>query len=79
MKEIGSYEAKTHLTKLLEKVAHGERICITRRGKPVAMLVPMRGGKRDRRAVAQAIRDQRKGVKLGGLSLRKMIDEGRRY
>lgn len=79
MKEIGSYEAKTHLTKLLEKVAHGERICITRRGRPVAMLVPVRGGKRDRKAAAQAIRDQRKGVKLGGLSLRKMIDEGRRY
>lgn len=79
MKEVGSYEAKTHLAKLLEKVVHGERICITRRGRPVAMLVPVRGGKRDRKAVAQAIRDQRKGVRLGGLSLRKMIDEGRRY
>jgi prevent-host-death family protein len=34
------FEAKTHLTRLIRRVANGERIVITNRGKPVAMLVP---------------------------------------
>ena len=37
---VGSFEAKTHLPALLERVARGERITITKRGKPVAKLVP---------------------------------------
>jgi prevent-host-death family protein len=40
MTTVGTFEAKTHLTRLLERVARGERIVITNRGKPVAMLVP---------------------------------------
>jgi len=40
MTSVGTFEAKTHLTHLLERVAKGERIIITNRGKPVAMLVP---------------------------------------
>jgi prevent-host-death family protein len=41
--EVGSYEAKTHLPKLLTRVAKGERISITRRGKVIAELVPPGG------------------------------------
>ena len=41
MTSVGTFEAKTHLTHLLERVAKGERIIITNRGKPVAMLVPL--------------------------------------
>ena len=41
MKSVGTLKAKTHLTQLLERVAKGERIIITNRGKPVAMLVPL--------------------------------------
>jgi prevent-host-death family protein len=37
---VGTFEAKTHLTRLLERVARGQRIVITNRGRPVAMLVP---------------------------------------
>ena len=40
MHTVGSYEAKTHLPQLLERVEHGETITITRHGKPVARLVP---------------------------------------
>lgn len=40
MTSVGSFEAKTHLPQLLERVASGERILITNRGRPVAMLVP---------------------------------------
>lgn len=37
---IGSFEAKTHFSQLIERVSRGEEIMITRRGKPVAKLVP---------------------------------------
>ncbi|MCC6195310.1 MAG: type II toxin-antitoxin system prevent-host-death family antitoxin [Burkholderiales bacterium] len=40
MEEVGVYEAKTHLPELLARVERGERIVITRHGKPVAELVP---------------------------------------
>ncbi|MDO9452964.1 MAG: type II toxin-antitoxin system prevent-host-death family antitoxin [Stagnimonas sp.] len=47
--EIGSYEAKTHLPKLLARVAKGERITITKRGKVIAELVPPGGVNLDAR------------------------------
>lgn len=40
MKEIGAFEAKNTLGRLLDRVEHGEEIVITRHGKPVARLVP---------------------------------------
>jgi prevent-host-death family protein len=40
MDTIGAFEAKTHLSSLLERVAQGESFTITRHGKPVARLVP---------------------------------------
>jgi prevent-host-death family protein len=42
METSGAYEAKTHLPHLLDRVARDERITITRRGVPVAMLIPVR-------------------------------------
>lgn len=41
METIGAFEAKTHLSQLLERVEKGEEIVITRRGRPVARLVPV--------------------------------------
>lgn len=41
MTNIGAFEAKTHLSRLLEQVAAGEKFVITRHGKPVAQLVPL--------------------------------------
>lgn len=41
-KSVGVHEAKTHLSRLLEDVAAGEEIVITRRGEQVASLVPVR-------------------------------------
>ena len=41
MDTVGAFEAKTHLSSLLERVAKGERFTITRHGKPVAQLVPV--------------------------------------
>jgi len=40
MRSVGAFDAKTHLNELLEQVSHGESIQITRRGVPVARLVP---------------------------------------
>lgn len=41
-KSVGVHEAKTHLSRLLEDVAAGEEVVITRRGEAVARLVPVR-------------------------------------
>ncbi len=41
-KSVGIHEAKTHLSRLLEEVAAGEEIVITRRGEEIASLVPAR-------------------------------------
>jgi prevent-host-death family protein len=39
---VGAYGAQIHLSELLERVARGEEIIITRRGAPIARLVPNR-------------------------------------
>lgn len=52
MREVGAFEAKTHLSALLEAVAAGEEITITRRGKPVARLVPVDAVNTPRRTAA---------------------------
>jgi prevent-host-death family protein len=79
MNQVGVYEAKTRLPQLLEQVARGHRIIITRHGTPVAMLVPARreGG----RPVEDTIRELlafRKGRRLGRISLRTLVAAGRR-
>jgi prevent-host-death family protein len=78
---VGTFEAKTHLTRLLEQVAKGERIVITNRGKPVAMLVPPEAGRRqDAAQIGREMleyRDRRKR-KLRG-SFRGMAHDGHRY
>ncbi len=43
MAEVGVHEAKTHLSRLLRRVAQGEEIVITSGGRPAAMLVPIPG------------------------------------
>jgi prevent-host-death family protein len=82
MKTVGAYEAKTHFSQLLDEVARGESITITRRGEPVARLVPPDRIARDKAAKAieewEAYRREH-NITLGGLSIREMIEEGRRY
>jgi prevent-host-death family protein len=78
MKSVGAYEAKTHLPRLLEEVAGGERIRITRHGASVALLVP--AGEDPRPNVAETIsqlRAFRKSRRLGRHSVKAMIEEGR--
>ncbi len=80
MKTVGAFEAKTHLNELLREVSQGETIRITRRGVPVAKLVPTEDGEhKDLKQIVRDIREIRKGANLRGLTIRKLIDEGRRY
>jgi prevent-host-death family protein len=77
---VGSYEAKTHLPSLIARVAKGEQITITKHGVPVAKLVPVdASGKRDRGEVIEELRRIRKGKTLGGISIRELIEDGRRF
>ncbi len=77
MKEVGVYDAKTQLPRLLDDVQRGETITITRRGRPVARLVPVPGDRRDVGETIAAIREFRKGQRLDGIAIRELIDEGR--
>lgn len=80
MKTVGAYEAKTNLSRLLDEVAAGGEVEITKHGVPVARLVSAAPEKR--RSVREAIEDLkefRKGVTLGDdLTIRQLVEEGRR-
>lgn len=75
---IGLFDAKTHLSALLERVERGEEITITRRGMPVARLVPARRAVRSPAETARRIKELRKGTRLGATTIRELIEEGRR-
>ena len=81
MKEVGVLEAKTHFSALLERVANGETIEITRRGRPIALLTPpARPPRRDLRRAVEEIKKIRECNRLGpGLTIRQLINEGRRF
>lgn len=80
MRTIGAYEAKTHLPRLLDEVEKGERITITKHGRPVAVLVPPETAARiDVEELMRQMREFRRTHSLGGISIRELIDEGRRY
>jgi len=78
-RQVGAFEAKTHLSQLLAAVQRGERVTITRRGKPVAVLVPP---EEDRRADAAALVAElgavRARTRAGPESIAELRDEGRR-
>jgi prevent-host-death family protein len=79
MRTIGAYEAKTHLPRLLDEVAKGESITITKHGVPVAVLNPPPSTRTpDPAKVIAELQQFRQGITLGGLTLRELIDEGRR-
>jgi prevent-host-death family protein len=78
MKSIGAYEAKTHLPRLLDEVAAGERITITKHGRPVAALVPVREPRSRAAAAAAGLIAFRRTHRLAGVGLRELVDEGRK-
>jgi prevent-host-death family protein len=79
MKTVGTFEAKMHLPTLLEQVERGEEITITRHGKAVPRLVPVGAVSRARLDDTVArLKAFRKGRRLGDLSAKALIEEGRR-
>jgi len=80
MKKIGAFEAKTHLSEILEEVKNGEEVTVTKRGKPVARIIPFKV-KPDiavRKEIFKRCEIIRKKVK-GKVNIRKLIEEGRKY
>lgn len=77
---VGAYEAKTHLSELLEKVEAGGEIIITKHGAPVAKLVPVRkeASAEQRAAAIRRIQKLSARLSLAGLKIKDLVKEGRR-
>ena len=74
---MGSYEAKTHLARLLDEAEHGEVIAITRHGKVVARIMPPEDVAPDPREAIARLRSARAGLRLDA-DVRELIEHGRR-
>lgn len=75
---VGAFEAKTHLSTLLDRVAAGEEVVITKHGKPVARLVGAQHIDRRRANDAfEKLKTLRKGTTLAGLAWKQLRDHGR--
>lgn len=80
MREIGVFEAKTHLSELLEKVAAGEEFTITRRGRAIARLVP--AGEPREEEIRQTVQEMVRlsaGRRLGEGGWKSLRDAGRKW
>ena len=75
---VGAFEAKTRLSSLLDRVAAGEEVVITKHGRPVARLIGARQADRARiKSAFNKLKTLRKGTTLGGLSWKMLRDAGR--
>jgi prevent-host-death family protein len=81
MATISFYQARTHLSELLDQVALGERILITRHGRPAALLMPPPADSaKDAKTVIAEMKALRRGNTLGkGVTIRDLIEDGRRF
>lgn len=78
-KTVGSYEAKTHLPRVLQEIEQGSEITITRQGKAIARLIPATERVDDGRlktAVA-GLKRFRHGRRLGEATIKQLIEEWR--
>lgn len=79
MHTVGTFEAKTHLSNLLDQVERGEQIVITKHGRPIAKLMPMANV--DRELIHNTIQQLKvfgKLNRLNGLDWKALRDEGRK-
>ncbi len=79
MQSIGAYEAKTHLPQLLDRVARGESLTITRHGRPVARLVPVENDDRARQAAGRILRRRSRLKRASLAELTNTLHEGHRF
>ena len=79
MTHVGAFEAKTHLSELLDRVEAGEELVIARHGRPIARLVPVADMRQQRAADAvKRLRALRRGATLGGIDWHELRDADRR-
>lgn len=78
--EVSTIEAKNRLSALLAEVARGAEVTITKRGIPVAKLVPATPtfDREKARRAAAGIRELSRGLTLDGLKIKELVDAGRR-
>ncbi|MGE0716321.1 MAG: type II toxin-antitoxin system Phd/YefM family antitoxin [Alphaproteobacteria bacterium] len=77
--EVPTFEAKNRLSALLAEVARGNEVTITKRGVPVAKLVPVTPSfdREKARRAAEGLREASRGTTLGDLTIKDLVDEGR--
>ena len=78
---IGAFEAKTHFSQIIEKAEHGADFIITKRGKPVAKIIPF--NKEKEMTFKEAVEKLKEFRKLyrgepGSFNIREAIEDGRR-
>jgi prevent-host-death family protein len=74
---IGTFDAKTHLSEMLDEVQKGMDYIITKRGVPIAKLVPFSENKKTRREVIQELEEIRKRTTGTPFDIREAIEDGR--
>ena len=78
--QIGAFEAKTHFSQIIEKVGQGEDFIVTKRGKPVAKIIPFKQeAKMTFKEAVEQLKEFRKTYrgKPGSFNIREAIEEGR--
>ncbi len=80
MKQVGAYEAKSHFSRILDEVAAGETVTVTRNGRPVARIVPLEAREDRVQRLLEESRNlrARAGGSFTSEELREMVREGRR-
>jgi prevent-host-death family protein len=80
--QIGAFEAKTHFSQIIDKVEHGADYVVTKRGKPVAKIIPFEQQPEmtweEIIAEFKRLRKNYRG-KPGSFNIREAIEDGRKY
>lgn len=80
MISIGLYELKTHLSKIMEQVQAGETVTVTKHGQVIATITGAKARDPEKiKAAIERIKEFRSKVKPDTMTIREMIDWGRRY
>ena len=84
--EVAESALRIHLGEILERASKGEEIAVTREGDAIAVIGPPPAAaakpalsESERRSIIEEMKALSKGNRLDGISIRELIEEGRRY